>query len=74
MDSLTLARFRRGLSKRALAQLSGVDRGTIRRAETGQRVSARTAARLAQALGCDVLDILSPAILVELEVTEDAAN
>jgi transcriptional regulator with XRE-family HTH domain len=48
------ARVSRGLTQEQLASLAGVDAKTIRKAEQGKRLDARTLARLALALEMDL--------------------
>jgi len=61
MHGLERHRRNRGLSQRALAELSGVSPATIYELETGRRPDPRpsTLAKIADALGVEVQDLLS---------------
>ena len=59
VPSLSRIRKAAGLSREALYERSGVAPRTQQLAEEGRKVRARTAVRLARALGCDPADLLA---------------
>ena len=55
-------RFLRGWDQGALADRAGYTMRTIQRAEYGGPVRITTLAHIAQALGCEVADLLAPSM------------
>jgi transcriptional regulator with XRE-family HTH domain len=51
-------RIDRGMTQAQLAQLAGIGRATVARAETGEGVGVRTPAKIAKALGITVQELL----------------
>lgn len=73
--NLVRERINRGLSVAAAAEEIGVARGTLKALEAGQRVSPRTAKKVADFFGVQVTDLMpvEPSERAEHEPTEAAA-
>jgi transcriptional regulator with XRE-family HTH domain len=55
---LRSARLAAGLTQRELARLAGMDRSALQRTEAGRDVLLGTIVLLADALGCDLADLI----------------